>query len=148
MYVKVEPSGCVGRHGLVQIRFCMYLDEGDYGYDVHHIQVPERPLTEEELADPALADLVPKVWQNNPFHNHFIYVKPETTDKVIMDIGEAFLNEAYIKWTSVDEFTLRYIPLEVMSIKNPRIEFPASFNKAEIDTKVRHLKTITLERSI
>lgn len=138
MYVKVEPTGVCERKGLVQIRFCMYLDEGDYGYVVHHIQVPERELTQDELGNPALADLVPKVWQNNPFHNHFIYVVPETSDKEIMDIGQAFLNEAYIKWTSNEK----------LDLKNAKVRFPASFNKTKVEAKVQHLKATKLERKI
>ena len=27
MFVRVEPTGCHERKGLVQVRFCMYLDE-------------------------------------------------------------------------------------------------------------------------
>ena len=138
MYVKVEPTGCCERKGLVQIRFCMYLDEGDYGYDVHHIQVYERPLTEEELADPALAKKVPKVWQTNPFHNHFIYVEPETSDETIMDIGQAFLEEAYIKWACEEK----------LDLKNPPVIYPISFDVAGVDAEVQHLKTTSLERSL
>ena len=138
MFVKIEPSGCTERKGLVQIRFCMYLEPADFGYDVHHIQVPERPLTEEEVADSLLAALVPKVWQNNPFHNHFIYVEPETSDREIMYIGEAFLNEAYIKWASDEK----------LDLKNPNVKFPVSFDKTKVETKVQHLKITKLERKI
>ena len=53
MYVRVEPSGCTERHGLAQIRLAMYLEPGDNEYEKHHSQGPERPLTEDELADQA-----------------------------------------------------------------------------------------------
>ena len=119
MLVKVEPTGCCERKGLVQIRFCMYLDEGDYGYDIHHVQVDG-------------------VWQTNPFHNHFIYVKPETPDRAIMDMGEAFLEEAYIKWACG----------EVPNLINPEVKFPAVFNQRAVDVKVAHLKRITLVRQV
>ncbi len=125
MFVKVEPTGCCERKGLVQIRFSMYLDEDDYGYDKHHVLVPERPLTENGLADPKLAELVPKKWQNNPFHNHFIYVEPETTDTVIMNIGQAVLEEVYMEW-ACDK---RPEP------KNPPVEFPDSFDSVKIELK-------------
>ena len=39
MRVKVEPSGCCERKGLVQVRFSMYLEPEDYGYDKHYVQV-------------------------------------------------------------------------------------------------------------
>ncbi len=141
MFVKVEPSGCYERKGLVQVRFSMYLDEGDYGYDVHHIQVPERPLTEEELANPKLAEKVPKVWQTNPFHNHFIYVEPETSDEEIMDIGQTFLEEAYIKWTCEEK----------LDPKNPPIKFHMFVDEQRlraVEDKVKHLKETVLERKL
>lgn len=138
MYVKIDPSGCTERKGLVQVRFAMYLDPGDYGYDVYHVQVPERALTEEELDDPALADLVPLKWQTNPFHNHFIYVEPETLDKNIMDIGEAFLREAYSKWANDEK----------LDLKNPPLAFPATFDSDALAAKIQSLKMSKLERRI
>ena len=141
MFVRVEPSGCCERKGLVQIRFSMYLDEGDYGYAIHHVQVPERPLTEEELADPKLAKKVPKVWQNNPFHNHFIYVEPETTDEEIMEMGEKFLKWAYAKWTQGEKLNLH----------NPPVKFhisPTPERLLAVNDKVKHLKETTLEIKI
>ncbi len=138
MFVKVEPTGCCERKGLVQVRFCVYLEEGDYNYEKHYVQVYERPLTEKELVNPKLAELVPKVWQNNPFHNHFIYVEPETPDETIMDIGQAVLEESYIEW-ACDE---RPKP------KNPKFEYPVMFDKAKVEAKVQHLKETVLERYI
>jgi len=124
MYVRVEPSGCCERKGLVQVRFCMYLDKGDYGYNIHHIHLEESPGK--------------RVWQTNPFHNHFIYVEPETTDVEIMDIGQAFLEEAYIKW-SCDEN---------LDLKNPSEKFNTFSDKVKVEAKVRHLKETVLERII
>lgn len=98
MYIKVEPSGCCERHGLVQIRLAMYLEPDDYAYERHHVQVPERPLTEEERADPKLAELVPNVWQNNPFHNHFIYGEPDITDDEIKAQMAFHLPNFYEAW--------------------------------------------------
>ncbi len=140
MLVKVEPTGICERKGLVQVRFCMYLEPGDYGYEKHHIRVPERPLTEEERDNSILADLVPKVWQNSPFHNHFIYVEPETPDNEIKDIGEAHLHEAYIEWACEQK-------VEPM---NPTVVFHESINNARqkaIGMKVSHLKEAKLERT-
>ncbi|KKL83936.1 hypothetical protein LCGC14_1969750 [marine sediment metagenome] len=138
MYVKIEPSGCRERKGLVQVRFAMYLDPSDYGYDVHHVQVPERALTEAELDDPGLAALVPLVWQTNPLHNHFIYVEPSTPDSQIMDIGVAFLHEAYTKWASDEK----------LDLKNPPFEFPATFDSGALAAKVQSLKVTKLERKV
>lgn len=140
MRVKIEPTGCCERKGLVQVRFSFYLDEGDYGYEKHHVRVPERELTEEEVADPKLAAKVKKVWQDNPFHNHFYFFDPDTSDKEIMDTGEALLQEAYKMW-SKDEPPYIY---------NPPINFPGKKldNSIRIAVKVQHLKEAALERVI
>lgn len=149
MFVKIEPSGCCERKGLVQIRFCMYLEPGDYGYNIHHIRLPVIPKGgyQGEVSEGVPVDIedynkwldgLPKVWRNNPFHNHFIYVEPDITDKEIVDIGEAFLDEAYIKW-SCDER---------LDLKNPKVEHPISFDKTEIEAKVQHLKDTVLERKV
>lgn len=119
MLIRVEPTGCCERKGMVRIRFCMYLERGDYGY----------------------------AWQNNPFHNHFIYVEPDTTDEEIMDIGEAFLDEAYIKWDS----GLNLASSEYQ-LRNDALPFkkPLTVNKARLKAiadKVKHLKTTVLERT-
>lgn len=73
-YVKIEPTGCTERKGMVQVRLSMYLESGDYGYN--------------------------KKLPNNPFHNHFIYVDIDTTESEISSIAISFLNEAYTKWAS------------------------------------------------
>ena len=153
MFVKIEPTGCCERKGMVQVRFCMYLEPSDYGYDKHHIQVPVIPESgyPGELNDMGvpldigdydswLASL-PKVWQDNPFHNHFVYVEPDTTDKEIMDIGGAFLKEAYTKWGCEEKLELR----------NPPVGFYPSVGSARaraVQDKVQHLKKVPLERRV
>ena len=114
----------------------MYLDPGDYGYKAHHVQVPERPLTEAELDSPALASLVPLKWQTNPFHNHFIYADPETPDDEIMDVGEAFLHEAYIKWARDEN----------LDLKNPPFTFPTTFDSGLLAARVQFLRAARLQR--
>ena len=150
MFVKVEPSGCCERKGLCQIRFSMYLDPGDVGYEKRYIQVPVVPPEGYQgKVDAKRAALdgddynawvkgLPKMWQNTPFHDHFIYVEPETSDGEIMDIGKAFLQEAYIKWASDEKIDL----------KNPRVKFPTYFKRAKIEAKVQHLKATNLERKV
>ena len=106
MFVKVENSGCCERNQMLQIRFAMYLDSTDYGYDITRVEVYERDLTEAELNDETLANLVPKVWQTNPFHNHFNYVDPSLSDVEILDLGEALLKEAYAEWKNDSKINL------------------------------------------
>jgi len=129
----------------------MYLDEGDYGYEKHHIQVPvipeegyqgevdEEGMPKDEKDYQKWIDSLPKIWQTNPFHNHFIYVEPDATDDEIMDIGEAFLQEAYTKWSHDEK----------LDLKNPPIKFPEFVNEARrqaVAVKVKHLKETILER--
>jgi hypothetical protein len=99
MFVKVEPSGCTERKGMVQVRLDFFLDEGDARYKERRVEVPERALTEKEIADPELAAKVPKVTVSVPFHVHFIYVAPGTTNTAILDIAEGFLKQAYGFWS-------------------------------------------------
>lgn len=153
MYVKVEPSGCCEHKGLVQVRFCLYLDPEDYGYEKHHVQLPvipeegyqgevdktEVPTNQEDYKK--WIDSLPKVWQNNPFHNHFMLVEPDTTDKEIMDIGEAFLNEAYIKWATDSK----------LDLVNQPVAFPSTVTSerlSAITTKVQSLKSVPIERKL
>ena len=97
-YVKIEPSGCCERHGLAQVRLAMYLEPTDYAYEKHYVQVCSRELTEAEIADPELAKLVPKVWQLNPFHSHFLHLEPNVTDKEIEDLMAFHLPNFYEAW--------------------------------------------------
>ena len=153
MYVKVEPSGCCERKGMLQIRFSFYLDPIDFGYKKHHIEVPVIPeggypgKVDEQGSPIDIKDYekwlkkLPTVWQNNPFHNHFIYVETDISDKEIMDIGKAFLAECYIKWE--DE--------EILDLKNPPITFPTVIDNTRLETveaKVKHLKETVLESKI
>lgn len=150
-YVKIEPSGCCEYKGLVQIRFCMYLEPKDYGYDRHHVTVPIIPEKGYEgkinnMGQPDDIDdynkwiaSLPATTQDNPFHNHFIYVTPDTTEKEIMDIGEAFLNEAYIKWGQDAKLDLNN---DAMTIEKKEAY------SATIVDKVSSVKSITAERKI
>ena len=152
MIVKVEPTGCCVRKGMAQVRFCMYLEPGDYGYDKHHVQLPVIPEEGypgkvDEMGSPIdiedynkWLDGLPKEWQNNPFHNHFIYVEPDTTDEEILDIGEAFLGEAYKKWCAGSFPDLKNKPHAKPVIDASRL--------AACETKVHHLKQSTPERQV
>ena len=48
MHFKVEKTGCTERKGMVQIRYCLYLDPKDYGYDKQYVEVKD--MTEERIA--------------------------------------------------------------------------------------------------
>ncbi len=152
MYVKIEPSGCCERKGMVQVRLCMYLELDDYGYEKHYVQVPVFPPEgypgKVDVTGAAL-DIkdyekwvkgLPLVWQNNPFHNHFIYVEPDTMDDEIMDIGEAFLHEAGIKWDTDSK----------LDLENPSKDtfVPTLERISECILRAKELKLITSVRTI
>ena len=157
MYIKVEPSGCCERKGMVQIRLCMYLDPTDYGYERHYVNVIDtnsaaylkgykgevdamgRPIDQADYD--SWFNSLPKVWQNNPFHNHFVYVEPDITDIEIMQIGEAFLAKSYVRWGNNEK----------LDLKNPPISFPSivdNTRKKAVETKVKHLEDTVLEKKV
>lgn len=117
MLVRIEPSGVIERKGLVQIRFCFYLEPGDARYDEHHIQMPiippegypgdvddmGRPL--DIVAYKAWREGLPKKWQNNPFHNHFVLVEHNIPDGRIRKLMRDFLKEFYEMWSKGDKVT-------------------------------------------
>jgi hypothetical protein len=150
-YVKIEPTGCCERKGMVQVRFAMYLESTDYGYDKHHVTLPVIPAEDytgkvSETGSPVDIDdynkwiaTLPTITQNNPFHSHFIHVTPDTTEKEIMDIGEAFLNEAYVKWAQDEKLDLNNNDLT--------IEKKETYSTTVAD-KVSAVKAMTAERKI
>ncbi len=134
MYAKIEPSGVCEFKGKVQVRICFYLDPADIGYSKHHVQVPDftgatyigsmnedgSPTSQTDYT--AWVASLPKVWQNNPFHNHFIYVEPETADTEIADIGKTFLVEAYMKWSKDKPLDLRNAPVNFFSVVSSELK--------------------------
>jgi hypothetical protein len=62
---------------------------GEAGYDEQHIQTFERAPTSEELADPKLLELVPKVWTTNPIECHFFSVGKNATLKDVEGLAAA-----------------------------------------------------------
>lgn len=140
MFVKIENTGCCENEGLLQIRFAMFLDTSDYGYDKFRVEVYERDLTETELKDETLATLVPKIWQTNPFHNHFIYVDPILTDTEILDLGEILLKEVYREWQNDSKIDLKNKPL--VPIEKTDIRLTVCKNR------LIELQAVSLERRV
>ncbi len=112
---KIEPTGCTVRKGKVQLRFSFYLEPGDPRYEEHHIQVPIIPeggYPDEVDAEGAPVDQehynswlesLPKKWQDNPFHNHFVYVDADTPDFEIKQLMTETLEEFYGIWAKGEE---------------------------------------------
>ncbi len=43
-YIKINPTGCAERKGLVQVRFDCYFEPTDPGYAEYHVTVPVVPV--------------------------------------------------------------------------------------------------------
>lgn len=152
--VKVEPSGCHIHKGKVQVRFSFYLEPSDARYSEHHVQRPIIPpegyqgeMTTEGKRHPVDIDdynnwreSLPKKWQNNPFHNHFIFVEPDTTDEEIMDVGEVFLEESYGKWEHNETPNPKNKPVKFLEVVDKK-------RQKALEAKVKHLKNTALERT-
>jgi len=107
---EIEPTGCCERKGMRQIRLCFYLEPGDSRYSDHHVNRPVHPEggykgKKDKHGKPDSIDdykawekKLPKKWQNNPFHNHFIRVPIDATDEDIAEQAEALLPQFYGKW--------------------------------------------------
>jgi len=143
MYFKVEPTGCSERKGLIQVRYCLYLDPEDHGYEKHHVQVPVIPEGgyKGKLEDfKKWIDSLPKEWQNNPFVNHFVQFAPEeATDENIMFIGELALQMTYEKWVKDEPAIIQNQPV--------RFDLSAS-RKAVCVARVEQIKAATFEKAV
>ena len=123
MYFKVENSGCSVRKGRVQIRYSLFLDKTDYGYDKHYVEVPIIPAEGyqgdvDKNGMPTNQTDYGKWWselptemQHNPFHNHFVQVEPDITDVEILYVGEVALIESKRNWDKDEYAGIKNKPL-------------------------------------
>lgn len=145
MYVSIEPSGCVVRKGMVQVRLMMFLDPTDYGFDKHRVQVPIIPETGypgevgemNQPKDPAQhkawLDGLPKQWQTNPFHNHFIYCEPDVSIGEIEASALEILDTIYSMWQNDIN----------PSVKNQKVKFisdPTPERVSDCEAKLNQIK--------
>ena len=109
MYFNINKTGCNERKGLVEVRYDLYLDESDYGYNEHYVQVPVipeggypgkmtdgNPDSQEDYNN--WYSSLEKIWRNNPFCCHFCQFEPDVTDEEIIFVGEMVLDMAYKNW--------------------------------------------------
>lgn len=136
---------------MVQIRYCLYLDPDDYGYDKHYVEVPIIPEEgyqgkvgemgvpiDQDDYDKWFSEL-PTEMQNNPFHNHFVQVEPDITDAEILYIGEVALIEAKRKWDKDEKVLVKNEPFQ-------RIEFPTVERLSECQDKLDDIKSKDLKK--
>ena len=157
MYFKVEKTGCSVRRGRVQVRYCLYLDFDDYGYEKHYIDVPDYDIKNYtgEIKDgkpvdiEAFSDWVktqPTKKQLNPFHNHFVQLEPTVIDAEILYIGEVACIECKRLWDKdIDlgnsKTTFKNEPLATI---HPYVLTQDRF--AECESKLLDIQSKTLEK--
>ena len=151
MYFKVEPTGCCERKGLVQVRYCLYLDPGDIGYDAHHVQMPVIPpegypgkidgmIPVDQDDYQKWFDGLDKIWHDNPFHNHFCQFEANVTDDEIAFIGKLALQMAYDKLVMGKEPYISNLP----------VKWPVMSDTVKADARARidAIKATTIEGRI
>jgi hypothetical protein len=145
-HVKIEPTGCHERNGIIQVRLDFFLDEGDYRYNDFHIKTLDLPKDEkgkvlinndEEYQEELKTK--PFKWVDAPFHIHLIYVSEDTPDSEIDDIAEAFLHEAYFKLGSdaPRDLVNNYLPKTVKS-----------FDTKKLSSRVDAIRSKDIKRAI
>lgn len=109
MYYEIEQSGCCEHRGKVQVRYSVYLEPGDYGYEKHYILVPDIPeggypgimiggIPMSQSDFQTWIQSLPTKMVNNPFHNHFSYFDAPITDNDLHTEGKRVLKEAKDHW--------------------------------------------------
>jgi hypothetical protein len=102
-FAKINKSGCVERHGNVQVRVDFYLEPTDPRYFDTYVQVIDTSSKEYQMGYPEDSKVseedwlnsLPKVWLTNPFHSHFIYFSPDVTEAEILKEAEYHLPNFY-----------------------------------------------------
>jgi len=113
-YVEIEPSGCQENHGNVEVRYAFYLKPGAARYDEQHVYVIDETSSEflkgypgkvDEQSSPVnqtqydkWIEKLPRIWKNNPFHNHFVNFDVNVTNEEIIAAGNYHLANFYEAW--------------------------------------------------
>jgi len=103
-YAVIEKSGCGIHKGRTKLRIDCFMNPDDPHFDKHYVYVPVFPEggypgKVNELGQPkdqkdydAWVESLPHIWQNNPFHSHFIYPDKEVADNYIKEQIERTLD--------------------------------------------------------
>lgn len=117
MHFEVEKTGCAEWLGMVQIRYCLYLDPGDHGYERHHVTVDGKE-------------------RDNPFHNHFVQFHPEeATDENIKFVGELALEMAKGQWVKDEWPDVKNAPISLDHVsvdEKGRASYPTERKEAAL----------------
>ena len=154
---KIEPTGCTVRKGKVQLRFSFYLEPGDARYEEQHVQVPiipeggypgevdaeGTPLDQEHYN--SWLESLPKQGQDNPFHNHLVYVDADTPDAEIKQLLTETLEEFYGIWAEGADINKEWKvrPLKARQHFNKsRAGFDREASKSKVKQCENRVKTI------
>lgn len=99
-------------HGNIAVKLEFYLDPADYGYEQTYVSVSDftgatykgkldkdgQPRNPEDYQ--AWMDSLPRKWQLNPFHNHFIYLPPDYANKDVEREISFHLPNFYAAWSA------------------------------------------------
>ena len=98
-YAQINKSGCIVRNGNCQIRLDFYLEPEDERYKDTYLYVVDTASPEylagytgkvnpdgtpvNQVQYDEWWNSLPRVWQNTPFHTHFIYLPATFTEEDI-----------------------------------------------------------------
>jgi hypothetical protein len=140
MYFIISKEGCSEYKGMVDIRYDLYLDKGDYRYDDFYLYLPvleEYPKQKEldaarskslinedmtwnkeaaderdkqEIAYKEWLETLKKEWQNTPFYRAFHQFEPTVTQEEIETKGKEILKGKYKHFQDGDLYKPLYEP--------------------------------------
>ena len=116
-FFKVEKSGCNVRKGLVEVRYDLYLDEKDYNYSAHYVDVPDLSQFDGKIPSAEYdkwLETAPTIKQHNPFCCHFCQFNPDVTDEEILYVGELALDMAYKNWCGGNVLLNKNLPVKFL----------------------------------
>jgi hypothetical protein len=160
-YAKIEPSGTQVRGNKVVIRVDLYLNPDDAYYDKTHVyvidenspdflagylgKVDKDGIPRDEADYQKWIDGLPRIWQDNPFHTHFLNFSPDATDAEIKVEIERTLDYFYsfhkACWDAGVEFIEEWkrIPIREGTIRAPFVAGSLA-DKVSSEAKVEDIK--------
>ena len=151
MYYTINKTGLSERGGLVQVRFDLYLEPSDPGYNDYRVEVPVIPPEgysgERDAEGNAVdaeafkkwLDKLPKEKRDNPFCCHFCQFEPDVTDEEILYVGELALDMAAKNYSDLKKN--RNVPV-VFSADETKKSAAKSRINAVLETEFNKIKTV------
>ena len=136
MHYIIEPTGCVERKGMMQIRFSCILDPGDFRYNDFFVDVPDyagvNPYAGKHFLTVDEVKHIPKKKVLIPFLDHFDYFDPDVSDSVIHSRGVDILTKGYA------QHSMGISP----ALKNKNLKPPEYNDKDRSDKCIKRIEKI------